>query len=135
MANLDIKEVNQYIAGNRTLAPKCSLCNDNYCYIIVERKYKKTKVKTAYTAGGIDCSLPTSLCKEILCYHYSQTCHVCKTEHNYLTDISRNEYIDTQFKSAHLCKQCRMKHCFIRVGGGGWYFTKICASCLGSKKF
>ena len=141
MANLDIEEVNQYIAGNRTRTPKCSVCNDNYCYINVQYEESK-RPKASSSSGGIYFHfsssltlLPSSPRKEIQYYHYSSTCRYCKPVHHYISDISANEYVESHCKSAPLCAHCKAKPCFIRVEAGGWYFTKSCASCLGSKNF
>ena len=114
MEKLNIKEVNQYISGNHMNAPKCKVCHERVCYIIV---------------GTDDDSSDNK------CYTYSKTCNQCTLNREYITDMSANAYVDSKYQNAPLCVTCGVKRCFIRVEGARMYYTKKCSFCIGSKFF
>ena len=134
-------ELNRFLAGNYTNTPKCAICSKKICYIIVETKIERF-VPTG--VGGNPFFFSSSppqkekkkkKGKEYRMYYYSTICNTCKPKQKYITDASMNAFVEADCKYGPMCAQCQKEYCFIRIEDGNKYFTKMCSSCLESKKF
>ena len=133
-------ELNRFLAGNYTNTPKCAVCAKKICYIIVETKIERV-IPTG--VGEIPLFFSSSSPqkekrekgKEYRMYYYSTFCNTCKPKQKYITDASMNAFVEADCKYGSKCVQCEDEYCFIGIEDGKKYFTKMCSSCLESKKF
>ncbi len=142
MSQLSEDKVSQYVAGDYTGVPKCSVCKENICYIIVDIKDCVSKSEErvigdsiSFLSTGHSYTRERKVTSEISSYSYSRVCQSCIIKHDYITDASVNVFISSGFRKAPLCATCKEAPTFIRIEDGGKYFTKKCSTCMGGKIF
>ena len=138
MTQLSDKELNSYISGDHSSAPLCNICKNRPCYIIVKEKITIVKNKSQIDNRIVfQASTKENISTEIkkFYYIYSKICNRCVVDIKYITDASMNEYIETRFQAAPLCKHCNKQRCFLKINNGKGYFSKACSTCLESKIF